>query len=500
MALLQVDHIIVQAGGRGTRLEHLTANKPKALVPVENLPMIFHLFRRFPDKRYTIIADYKKEVLGEYLHSFADVSFQMADAIGTGTCSGVAQAVALLPDGEAVMLIWSDLILPDNFDLPVEAMDYIGLSQTFPCRWKYFSGVFTEERSIENGVAGLFIFRDKSVLANVPESGEIVKWMQEQNMHFAELGLAGTREFGLLSEYSALGLEKCRPFNKMTIESDTLIKEPIDQQGESLALREREWYRAAISKGVKNIPEIISYEPLKMEKICGENVYEYSNIPLDEKAKVLLRIIEALKALHSLDSIPANVQSLREAYFGKTVERLARIRRLPPFSDRKTITINGRQCRNIFFHEQEFEKKLDQLQCGGFAFIHGDCTFSNIMLRNGVEPIFIDPRGYFGHTKLYGDPNYDWAKLYYSVVGNYDRFNLKDFRLEIGEKEVRLNIGSNKWEELEEELFALSGADPQTIKLIHAVIWLSLTTYAWHDYDSICGAYYNGLYYLEETL
>ena len=37
---MQIDHIIVQAGGKGTRLEHLTANKPKALVPVENLPML----------------------------------------------------------------------------------------------------------------------------------------------------------------------------------------------------------------------------------------------------------------------------------------------------------------------------------------------------------------------------------------------------------------------------------------------------------------------------
>ena len=55
-----MDYIIVQAGGKGTRLRHLTKNKPKALVPVENLPMLFHLFRKYPDKRFVIIADYKK--------------------------------------------------------------------------------------------------------------------------------------------------------------------------------------------------------------------------------------------------------------------------------------------------------------------------------------------------------------------------------------------------------------------------------------------------------
>ena len=64
----------MQAGGRGTRLGHLTTNKPKALVPVENLPMIFHLFRKFPDKRFVVIADYHRETLREYLAAFADVN------------------------------------------------------------------------------------------------------------------------------------------------------------------------------------------------------------------------------------------------------------------------------------------------------------------------------------------------------------------------------------------------------------------------------------------
>lgn len=56
-------YIIVQAGGRGSRMELLTRNKPKALVPVNNLPMIFHLFKKFPDRKFIIIGDYKFDVL-----------------------------------------------------------------------------------------------------------------------------------------------------------------------------------------------------------------------------------------------------------------------------------------------------------------------------------------------------------------------------------------------------------------------------------------------------
>jgi len=319
-------------------------------------------------------------------------------------------------------------------------------------------------------------------------------------MHFSELGLGGTREFGLLSEYEALEQEKCRPFNKMTVVGDTLIKEPIDAQGRKLASLERKWYDIALSKGVCNIPKLYSTEPLRMERINGKNIYEYSNLPIGDKREILRKLTDSLGQLHSLERMPADTFSIREAYYGKTMARLSKIRDLVPFAGRRTITINGRECRNVYFYKRDMERRLEELRCESFAFIHGDCTFSNMMLKNDAEPVLIDPRGYFGYTEMYGDPNYDWAKLYYSVVGNYDRFNLKDFRLSIGENDVKLLIASNRWETLESDFFAFSGADPQTIKLLHAVIWLSLTTYAWQDYDSICGAFYNGLYYLEEIL
>lgn len=497
---MEIEYIVVQAGGKGTRLEHLTANKPKALVPVRNLPMLFHLFRKFPTKKYIIISDYKKEVLREYLECFSEVRYQVVDASGTGTCSGVGQAVDLLPDNVPFMLMWSDLILPKDFTFPIESNNYIGISQTFPCRWKYENETFFEECSKSHGVAGLFIFQNKSEIANVPESGELVRWIQSRNMKFSELGLAGTEEFGLLSEYESLEVEKCRPFNKMTIDGEKIIKEPLDTQGEKLAQTERKWYEIASEKGVSNIPKIYNYEPLTMERIDGKNIYEYADFSLEQKRVVLQKLIGALKQLHSLEQVPTDTFSLHEAYYGKTMNRLAKIRDLIPFADRKIIVVNGRECRNIFFYKRELEQKLDELKCKSFAFIHGDCTFSNIMFRNDNEPILIDPRGYFGFTEMYGDPNYDWAKLYYSLVGNYDRFNLKDFRLTFDNDIVSLKIESNHWEMLEQDFFAASGAEPATIKLLHAVIWLSLTTYAWQDYDSICGAFYNGIYYLEEVL
>lgn len=499
-------YIIVQAGGRGSRLQHLTKNKPKALVPVDNLPMLFHLFGMYPDKRFVVIADYKKDVLREYLAAFSTVQYQVVEAEGTGTCAGVRQAMEFLPEKEPFLLIWSDLILPSGFELPEEYLleappinDYVGISETFPCRWSYRDGEFREERSDRHGVAGFFLLTEKGKLRDVPDSGELVRWMQQENMKYREISLAGTREFGLLEEYRKLPVPKCRPFNRVRAEDGIFIKEPIDAQGERLAKLECAWYEKAVKGNSAILPKIYGTRPLRMEHIRGKNIYEY-NLDYESKKRILEKLVLALEKLHASEEASSDPFSMKEAYFNKTMDRLRKIEDLVPFAREREIAVNGRRCRNVYYHKRELEKRLEGLAGSRFSLIHGDCTFSNMMLREDANPVLIDPRGYFGHTKLYGDARYDWAKMYYSIVGNYDRFNLKDFTLDIGENEVHVKIASGHWEDMEQDFFAMTGADKEEIKLLHAVIWLSLTTYAWQDYDSVCGAFYNGLYYLEEIL
>ena len=239
-----------------------------------------------------------------------------------------------------------------------------------------------------------------------------------------------------------------------------------------------------------------------MECIKGNAIYECDTLTYNKKAELLRQIIGCLKSVQALEQVPADRASFDEAYIGKTFQRLEKVRKLVPFAGNAYVTVNGRKCRNVFFCREELERRFKNYFPAQFKLIHGDCTFSNVMLRENGTPVLIDPRGYFGSTELYGDPAYDWAKLYYSVAGNYDQFNRKRFRLDIDKTDVTLKIASNGWEALEPEFFRLlkDEVTPAQIHLIHAIIWLSLTTYAWEDYDSICGAFYNGLFYLEEAL
>ncbi|MCI9531515.1 MAG: NTP transferase domain-containing protein [Lachnospiraceae bacterium] len=495
------EYIVIQAGGRGSRLGHLTDHIPKALVPVENLPMMFHLFRLFPEKKYLIIGDYKFDVLRKYLQAFAQVAYLLVDARGqSGTCAGIGKALAKIPAGKSLLLLWSDLILPQDFCFPAEEGNYVGISGSFQCRWSFLDGEWIEAPSREHGVAGLFLFPDKEPIADVPKEGEFVRWLKAKRLPMQPLGLPGTREFGLLEDYQKLGTPICRPFHRVTFLEGQVKKEALDGQGRALIQKECAWYGLVGGKGYPPIPRIDSYEPLVMERIPGNPLFTYTGLTEGEKKGILAGIVGSLKRLHSLGGMEADYFSLWEAYAGKTFARLNKVRDLIPFAEAPTVTINGRECRNVFFFRNELEEKINGLSVPHFCLLHGDCTFSNILLKDKETPSFIDPRGYFGHTQFYGDPDYDWAKLYYSMVGNYDRFNRKEFRLVFGRDGVELTVASSQWEAMEPYFWELLGeeAGQEKIRLLHAIIWLSLTTYAWEDYNAICGAFYLGLYYLEE--
>ena len=500
------DYIIVQAGGLGTRLESLTANKPKALTSIDNKPLLFYLFDLFPDKKFIVIGDHKVEALRNYLDIYATVQVIVVDARGNkGTCAGIARSLQFIPEKASFMIMWSDLILPSTFSFPSVVGNYIGISSSLICRWSYVDGVFLEQSTTTNGIVGLFFFKEKSELEEVPQEGEFVRWLQQNEKNYPAFHVDGVKEFGTLASIGSPNESRkqftTRPFNILTIENGFLVKRGINQQGLALAEYESNWYEFVTEKGFSYIPAINEYSPLRMELVDGKDLCSYT-AAYTKKKRIIEQIVSCLEQLHDLGSTSADYFDIYEMYYAKTMKRLDSVRHLLPFSNEREIMINGRLCRNIFFYRDDLRKIINKYRCRQFTVIHGDPTFSNLLWKNDDTPVLIDPRGYFGRSTVYGDPLYDWAKLYYSISGNYDQFNRGFFNLSINLSDVDLAIASNGWEDLSSYYcsFLSETANIQDIKLLHAIIWLSLTTYAWNDYDSICAAFYNGLCLFEEAL
>ena len=204
-------HVIIQAGGKGTRLESLTRNRPKCLVPVDNRPMIFWTFEAFKGADFSVICDYKADVLERYLAAFgSQYSVKIVSADGTGTISGIEQVVSQIRDDEPILIVWCDLFFEKDYRVP-EALterplkaNFVGLSGTFPCRWSFENGQFVHAASSSAGVAGFFVFKNKDELRDIPHEGALVPWLQGKGTTFAPLYLERVTEVGTLSAFEAI--------------------------------------------------------------------------------------------------------------------------------------------------------------------------------------------------------------------------------------------------------------------------------------------------------
>jgi 5-methylthioribose kinase len=127
-----------------------------------------------------------------------------------------------------------------------------------------------------------------------------------------------------------------------------------------------------------------------------------------------------------------------------------------------------------------------------YNIIHGDLNFSNIMINPENQDIkFIDPRGGFGKTKVFGSKDYDYAKILYALYG-YDNFQQSFYfqpsLFNKNLKSIEFNIANI---ELSKEFL------DKYFKKIHyallIVIWLGLAQYTKNNYWKCICSYYHAL-------
>lgn len=499
--------IIIQAGGLGTRMKGLTTSKPKAMIPVANKPIIFHLLDWAGDKaEFIVIGDYKYEVLDRYLSTFAsNRRIILIKARGKGNVAGIREALEYVPDNEAVMIVWSDLILPDTLKVDgYFAGCQVGVVD-FPCSWGVIDGKLQRGNVEKNGVAGLYIFDSKARLETVPQEGSFTTWLSEQSYPMKPLPLTNCKDVGTLQAYQALDNNKyrCRPYNHIEVLEDSVIKTGLTEEAKKLIDREVSWYEKMHEYGFSAVPKLLATNPMKLERIRGQNLF-MSALGTDGKRAVFNKILRALRELHSFEEAPASSWDIYHEYFTKTLNRLHSISSALPLSETNEIKINGKECLNILNHTELFRRcVLKTLMNTHYAPIHGDCQLTNTLADKEGGIYFIDARGYFGKSKILGDVRYDWSKLYYAINGNFDQFNVKNFKFEISNGCVNFSIGSGGWEFLTDEL--IDSLPPgegnlKEIRLIHSIIWLSMASHVWEDFDSMCVAFFNGTLLFNEWL
>jgi hypothetical protein len=494
---------IVQAGGQGTRMEHYTWNKPKCLLPLDGKPLLYHLFERSPDSQFIVIGDYLFDVLQSYIEAFPPPArVTLVRSCDKGTCSGIAEALSHVDDPAGPLgVVWCDLLLDALPEFKTSNRPVIGLSSSFPCRWSFDDRRgLAEEMSFNRGVAGYFVFPNASFLRRVPPNGEFVAWLQRSFTDFDTVYLEKCNEIGN-SAVAARHWEKrgyARFFNDVTMQGDRVVKRARVPGLAHKIEEEADWYEEAARRGFADIPAMLARTPLTLSRIDGKHPDEI-NLKPREKHALLESLFGTLDTLHGLGQMPANETDCHDTYIAKTVQRVAKILSLVPNRDEPFFTINGKRCRNPFADGGRLDEIVGKITCKEFRFFHGDPTFANTLVTPEGAVRLIDPRVMFGRTKFFGDPDYDWAKLYYSAIGDYDAFNRRRFSLVVWDTTVSLDIDSAGYQFTKTMFRERLGADRfRKVELLHALVWLSLAGWVDDDVDSMIAAFFNGLYWLEE--
>ena len=200
----------------------------------------------------------------------------------------------------------------------------------------------------------------------------------------------------------------------------------------------------------------------------------FFNLDSNKKKEILKKIIISLDLLHKSNYISVNNDIIKKDFYIETFHKIKeRFINIKPIVSKYNIEyVNNINILSFDKIESFVCEITDTIynnylsQLNSYSIIHGDCQFNNILIHQETGNIvFIDPRGYFGETLIYGLPEYDYAKINFALSG-YDWFDNSKSVLSL---ENILNLSVNiKLINSHELMFF----DSSIIKLLFICIWL----------------------------
>jgi hypothetical protein len=116
---------------------------------------------------------------------------------------------------------------------------------------------------------------------------------------------------------------------------------------------------------------------------------------------------------------------------------------------------------------------------------------SNILIDNNNKIWLIDPRGYFGNTKLFGVKEYDISKIIYSLSGFDQINNNNNYFFIINDKNnIDININNN----IDNYLHLFDKYDKNMLINMTILHWFGLADYIKNDIHKCISSYYYGIY------
>jgi len=499
-----LDYVCIFASGSGTRLQPLTKYIPKVLVNMSNnnlLVNIINYWKRYTNNFIIIINTKYYEMVDEYL-KLHDINYiiRIVDIDKQENSFTIRHALDSSFYNKKLLFTWCD-IYPDEI-IPNNIFNDKNIIFTYGNECRYIVNNNSIEKNKNGNVIGIFYFSNYQGLKECNDYYDLCDVYCDNYNSFESYNLNKLIDIGDMGKLDNY-LLNCntkyitRFFNDIIDYNEYLLKKSNCIQGDDIIKNEINWYKN-INKSY--LPKIINYDKNSfiIEKINGISLYKkFWNYEYSDQEKVLIKVLDRLKDLHSTKKEFKNDIILKDTMkeiYSKIIERLNKVKNI--IDSFGTINnVNGVQINNNFIEViDNIFKNINKYLYDRdyYSTIHGDCQFSNIIVDMTESIFFIDPRGYYGDTILYGLEEYDYGKVSYALSG-YDTFNNnnKYFINMIVNDSITINITDNlyKFEDIIKNY-----TDINITKQLVVINWLGLAQYNQNNILKCISSYYYGLY------
>lgn len=285
-------------------------------------------------------------------------------------------------------------------------------------------------------------------------------------------------------------LLEARDFNEITLDS---VRGTITKRSRNTEkfIDEINYYRLLPQDVAVFFPRLLSFSISPSDPSVTMEYYGYSTLSekwvfeeLDARHwREIFELLSKVLECFAEHPMPVSGEVLTDIYWGKTLSRIGTFRgqseSFRELVDREKVLLNGRTLQGWPMLQRQMEDKLPGiLGTARGGLIHGDFCFSNILYDPVSHLIkLIDPRGSFGRVGIYGDVQYDMAKLMHSLEGGYDFIVQDMFELTEGTDGYGLSLflpdhQEEVWKEFER---VFSGRYHfEHARLVEALLFLSM--------------------------
>jgi len=490
----QTPAVLILAAGLGTRLENLTKDINKALLPINNRAIISHIIDKFPKEyEFIITIGYKGDSIKEYCelvyptHKFTFVEIDNIEGTNSGpgysalkcksylqrpfyinTCDCLIDSPLPHLDGNwlgiqptsypekysTVNVVGNDIVGYSNKNENGYDMAFIGLAGI----WNY--DVFWKQLE-DNMIDGELVSAFQLPLNYPTFKAKKIKWLDTGNLD----DLNKTKEYlndkplSLQKDNSEITYKENKIFIKFTPNKSVLDNRII--RANVLGNR--------IPNNFKHTNNFISYEWQD-----GETLYKLNSFD------VYVKFLDELK-INMQDTMPNSIEHIEKFYVTKTKERLQLFLNKNDISYyTESHNINGKEYPSL----ESIFSKIDFKQFNTNPFyipFHGDLQFDNIIFNTEDRKFtYIDWRESFGGFTSGGDIYYDLAKMYGGCIIPYDEMKNEDnIQFVKGSHSINYfymySTPIGLFKSYYENWIIENGYDLDKVKLITALIFLNMS-------------------------